>query len=86
MKQWGRIKIKYALRQKRVSDYSIKKALKQINERDYKKTMNKLAEQKLKTLQTEKNIFNKKMKVRDYLMQKGYESVLVADVVNDKIK
>ena len=57
MNQWGRIKIKYALKQKQVSDYCIKKALKEINETDYKKTLHKLAEQKLKTLKSEKNIF-----------------------------
>src|ERR1035437_6864809 len=39
MNQWGRMKIKYALRQKQVSDYCIKKALKEINETDYKKTL-----------------------------------------------
>jgi len=36
-KEWGRIKIKYELKQKQVSDYSIKKALKQINEEEYSK-------------------------------------------------
>src|SRR5215212_8377851 len=36
MNQWGRVKIKYALRQMQVSEYSIKKALKQISESDYK--------------------------------------------------
>src|SRR6187401_2447386 len=29
IKQWGRVKIKYELKQKQVSEYSIKKALKQ---------------------------------------------------------
>ena len=32
MKQWGRIKIKYELKQKQVSEYCIKKAFKEINE------------------------------------------------------
>ena len=50
IKQWGRIKIKYALKQKQVSEYCIKKALKAIDEKDYTKTAEKLFEQKLKTL------------------------------------
>jgi len=83
MNQWGRIKIKYALKQKQVSDYCIKKALKEINESDYKKTLQKLVEQKLKTLKGEKNIFIKKRKLQDYLLQKGYEGELVREVVND---
>ena len=83
MNQWGRIKIKYALKQKQVSDYCIKKALKEINESDYKKTLQKLAEQKLKTLKGEKNIFIKKKRLQDYLLQKGYEGELVRELVND---
>ena len=82
MNQWGRIKIKYALKQKQVSDYCIKKALKEINESDYKKTLQKLTEKKLKTLKGEKNIFIKKRKLQDYLLQKGYENELVREVVN----
>ncbi len=81
MKQWGKVKIKYALKQKQVSDYSIKKALKEINEDDYMAALNKLAEQKLRTLKSEKNIFIKKRKLQDFLLQKGYESDLVREVV-----
>lgn len=77
MNQWGRVKIKYALRQKQVSEYSIKKALKEISEVDYKKTLQKLAEQRLKILKSETNIFNKKRKLQDYLLQKGFEGELV---------
>jgi Uncharacterized protein conserved in bacteria len=80
MNQWGRVKIKHALRQKQVSEYSIKKALKQISESDYKKTLQKLAEQKLKTLKSETNIFSKKKKLLDYLLQKGYEGELIKNV------
>jgi len=80
MKQWGRVKIKHALKQKQVSDDCIKKALKEVNEDDYLKTLNKLAEQKLKTLKGEENIFIKKRKLQDYLLQKGYEGELVFGV------
>ena len=82
MNQWGRVKIKYALRQKQVSDYSIKKGLKEISEADYKKTLQKLAEQKLKTLKNESNVFSKRKKLQDYLLGKGYEGELVRELVN----
>jgi regulatory protein len=85
MNQWGRVKIKYALRQKQVSEYSIKKALKEISECDYKKTLQKLAVQKLKTLKSDTNIFSKKKKLQDYLLQKGYEGELVREVVEADI-
>ena len=83
MNHWGKVKIKYALRQKQVSDYSIKKALKQITDTDYIKTLQKLAEQKLKTIKTERNGLAKQKKVQDYLLQKGYEYTLVMDAVNN---
>ncbi len=84
MNQWGRVKIKYAMRQKQISDYSIKKGLKEINETDYKKTLQKLAEQKLKTLKKESNIFSKRKKLQDYLLGKGYEGELVREVISRK--
>jgi regulatory protein len=77
IKQWGRVKIKYALKQKQVSEYCIKKALASIPESDYNRTLEKLFEQKLKTLRSEKNIFSKKRKLQDHLVQKGFEHGLV---------
>src|SRR5450631_3823027 len=69
---WGKNKIKQALKQKQVSDYCIKKALKEIEDTDYAKTFEKLVEQKMKTLTSEKNIFIKKKKLQDFLLMKGY--------------
>ncbi|HMK02796.1 MAG TPA: regulatory protein RecX [Ferruginibacter sp.] len=82
IKQWGRVKIKYALKQKQVSEYCIKKALLTIAETDYKRTLEKLFEQKLKTLRSEKNIFSKKRKLQDHLVQKGFEHGLVNGLIS----
>ena len=82
IKQWGRVKIKYELRQKRVSDYCIKVALKAIEEKDYEKTLHQLATAKLKTLKSEKNTFVKKSKLQQYLMHKGFEAGLIMGIVN----
>jgi regulatory protein len=76
IKQWGRIKIKYELKQKQVSEYSIKKALKQIDEGEYLKVLNKLAKEKYAALKNEQYLIRKK-KTMDYLMTKGFESELV---------
>lgn len=81
IKQWGRVKIKYALKQKQVSEYCIKKALASIPEADYRKTLQKLFDQKLKTLKSERNIFIKKRKLQDHLMQKGFETNLVSGLI-----
>ena len=81
IKHWGKNKIKQALKQKQVSDYCIKKALKEIDDTDYIKTFQKLAEQKLQSLKSEKNIFIKKRKLQDFLLGKGYEGDLVREEV-----
>lgn len=77
IKQWGKNKIKQALKLKQVSDYCIKKALKQIEYDDYLKTFEHLAQAKLKALKAERNILVKKKKLQNYLLQKGYESDLI---------
>ena len=81
MKQWGRIKIKYELKQKYVSEYLIKKAMKAIDEEDYWATAQKLYDQKLKQLKGETNIFIRKRKLTDYLMQKGYEQNIISELL-----
>jgi regulatory protein len=77
IRQWGRIKIKYELKQKQVSEYCIKKALEDIDDETYLETLKKIALNKWKSLNKEKNIFIKKRKLQDYLLQKGYETSLV---------
>lgn len=44
IRQWGRIKIKYELKQRGVSEYCIKRALASIDDDDYAKTLEKLFE------------------------------------------
>ena len=80
MKNWGRVKIKYELRKKQVSDYCIKKALTAIDNSAYIKTLQKLSEEKIKSLSAEKNSFIKKRKLRDHLMQKGFETDLISEL------
>ncbi len=80
IKQWGRIKIKLALRQKMVSEYCINKALKEINQRDYQKTLEKEIAAYSKKI-TEKNPLKKNYKIAQHLISKGFEPELVWEVV-----
>jgi regulatory protein len=80
LKQWGRVKIKYELKQRQVSEYSIKKALKQIEEKGYLAVLAKLAEEKYASLKDEQYLIRKK-KTIDYLLQRGFEMELVRGVV-----
>jgi regulatory protein len=75
MKGWGKKKIQYGLKEKRVSEYCIKNALKSIDEEDYIKSLQKLAEEKYELLKNEQHLVRKR-KTIDYLLQKGYESEL----------
>ena len=81
IKKWGRVKIKYELKQKQVSEYSIKKSLKQIDESEYLGVLTKLAEEKYIALKGEQYLVRKK-KTMDYLLQKGYETELVHKTIS----
>ena len=80
MKNWGKVKIKHALKQRQVNEYCIGKAMKAIDENEYLRTFNKLAAQKINILKAEQNLLVKKKKVQDYLLQKGYEYEMVSKV------
>ncbi len=86
IKKWGRVKIKYELKQKQISDYCIKKALSGIDQKDYLDTLEKLAGIKLKNIKSEKNIFIKRNKLQSFLRLKGFENDLISDVVNEILK
>ena len=84
MKQWGRIKIKHELKQKQVSEYCIKKAMKEIDEEEYMKVLLKLAAQKWKSVKGPGvNRFTKLGKTTAYLLQKGYEADLVKKALSE---
>lgn len=83
IKQWGRIKIKYELKQKSISEYCIRKALSEIGEEEYRDTLNKTAMKKWNSIKNiEVNQFVKMGKTRDFLIQKGFEPALVMDAIN----
>jgi len=82
VKQWGRVKIRYELKQKQVSEYSIKKAMKQIDEEEYLLVLNKLAKEKYAALKSEQYLVRKK-KTIDYLAAKGFEADLVRNILDE---
>ena len=82
VKQWGRVKIKYELKQKQLSEYCIKKSLKHIDEEEYIKVLNKLAKDKYTSLKSEQYLIRKK-KTMDYLIAKGFEMDLIRRIVDN---
>jgi regulatory protein len=85
-KNWGRKKIIQSLKLQQVSAYCIKQAMQEINENDYVKTIDKLAEKKMDTLKSEKNKFSKMTKLQNYLLQKGFEFDYINTVLKQYFK
>lgn len=83
IKKWGRNKIRMELKQKRIGDYCLKKAMLEIDPDEYIKTLKKLIEVKRKLVK-EKHPIKLKFKLMSYALSKGYERDLVMDVLNFK--
>jgi regulatory protein len=80
MKQWGRSRILRELKQRRISDYCIRKAMEEIEEETYLKTLDELILKKLKVVK-ETEPYQQRRKVADHLIRRGYEVPLVWDQV-----
>ena len=76
MKKWGRLKIQNELKQRKISDYCIKKGMAEIEEDDYLKTLKQLATSSLKKYKST-NAFETRTKAGRYLISRGFESELV---------
>ena len=83
IKQWGRIKIRYELKQKRLNNYIIQKALDQIEEADYLNTLKILGNKRYAELKSEQWLVRRK-KTIDYLLLKGYEQSLINSFFENK--
>ena len=81
VKRWGRIKIKQYLEQKKVSSYSINKALSEIDEQDYIASLDHLISTTTIKQKTG-NVFEYRHKLSRSLINKGYEP----DIVWDRLK
>ena len=74
---WGRIKIRHELQQRGISKYCILKALQSLDESEYIAGFQRLADKKWHSLRSEKNIFVKKNKWQQFLLQRGFEQSII---------
>ena len=81
IKHWGRFKIKQGLKQKRVGDNLIKKALSQIDADEYEQSLLNVLRKKA-ALSKESNAFARRQKLVQYAVSRGYENDLVIDCLN----
>ena len=85
IKKWGKNRLIRELKFREISKYSIDSAMKEIDLDEYYTTLNELI-QKRTTQVTEKNLYKKKKKVADYLLYRGWESLLVYEKLNEYLK
>lgn len=81
-KKWGKIKIMQGLKQKRIPTNLIDKGIEEINEEDYKSTLMELTEKKWNIIR-ESEVYLKKKKIYNYLLQKGYEYNLINEILKN---
>ena len=81
-KKWGKIRIKNELKARKISDYLVTKALKEIPADEYETTFDLLAEKHWENI-TESNSLKKRKKFCDYLLRKGWESERVYEKVKE---
>ena len=79
IKKWGKNRIVNELKQRNITKYNLKIALKEIDEDLYLETLELLAEKRVEQL-TETNVFKKRKKLADYLLYRGWESPLVYEI------
>ncbi len=76
IKHWGKVKITQALKLHKISPYCIKKALQQIPDDDYEKSLKKVIEKKRASIAGKLTPL-KARKIALFAQSKGYESNLI---------
>lgn len=76
IKKWGRIKIRQALFPHQLSDYILNRAFAEIDEDEYLKTLEEIIAKKSKQVSL-KNEFQRKGKIAQYAISRGFEPELV---------
>jgi regulatory protein len=84
-KKWGRIKIRMELKRRKISDYCVKKGMKEIDGETYYEVLNELLEKKINSLKAIKG-YQKNYKAAQFLITKGYESDLVWSAIKENFQ
>lgn len=85
IKNWGKRKIIFELKQDQISEYCIKKGLSEIDDEEYLQTLERLTERKIPEYMKDKNLFTRRAKLQRYLSQKGYEQELIVEMIKKYI-
>ncbi len=84
IKEWGKMRIRGQLRSKNIDDAAIRNALDQLDPVEYQAVFEALAKRKLDGIKT-KNVQQRRKKLADMLLYRGWEFELVYDKVRELI-
>jgi regulatory protein len=79
--KWGKVKIRWMLRQKDIPEDIIERALSLIDDDEYFNTLSGELKKKIKSLKSE-NEYNKKGKLVKFATQRGFEYEIISKVIN----
>ena len=82
IKFWGKIRIVNELKFRKITQYNINLALKEISNDEYLETFEKIAIRNWDSIK-ETNIQKKRKKFCDYLLRKGFESNIIYEKVKE---
>ncbi|UCG27553.1 MAG: RecX family transcriptional regulator [Bacteroidales bacterium] len=83
--RWGKLKIEYSLKQKKIPANLIEEALDEIDNDQYAETLQLEIKRKRETIKA-KNLFDLKGKLYRYAYNKGFESNLIYRIIDKIIK
>jgi len=82
IKRWGKIKIRQGLKFRKISEYSIKKGMLEIDYDEYLNTIITLLEKKNEHLRA-KDKWDRRKKLTSYAQQKGYEYDIIKEAMSE---
>ena len=82
MRHWGRIRIISELKFRKITDYCIRKAMSEIDEKEYHQTLREIIQKKRKNIKG-KNIYETNNQIAKYVAGKGFESELIWMILNE---
>jgi regulatory protein len=80
--RWGRIKIGYELKGRRIAGEIVSQALQEIGEEEYREALRELILKKRREIKTGKNL-NIREKIITFVRGKGFEFDLAAEILNE---
>ncbi|MDP5139571.1 MAG: RecX family transcriptional regulator [Spirosomaceae bacterium] len=83
VKKWGRRKIIFELKKRRLSDYCIKAGMNEIDDEAYYETLTALIEKKKHDYRKEENEYKLNQKIAQFAVGKGYESNLIWEILRE---